>query len=277
MAAWKLGAGARRAGCTVVLKPAEQTPLTALVLARIFDGRRSCRRASSTSSPATGRSPARRWSTIPGVDKIAFTGGARRGTHHHASGAADTMKRMTLELGGKNAEHRLRRRRLRGGGRRRAVRRRSPTRARSAPPARGCWSSARSTTGSSRRCVEKTQRDQARRSARARDEDGPAGHRRAPREGAGLHRDRQARGRGWSPAAARARPAGSPAATYVEPTIFADVDNRARIAQEEIFGPVLTVIPFEDEDEAIAHRQRHAVRPGRRRLDARRLPRHSRA
>jgi len=38
---------------------------------------------------------------------------------------------------------------------------------------------------------------------------------------------------------------------FVEPTIFADVDNRARIAQEEIFGPVLVVIPFADEAEAI--------------------------
>src|SRR5262249_48116671 len=38
---------------------------------------------------------------------------------------------------------------------------------------------------------------------------------------------------------------------FVEPTIFADVDNRARIAQEEIFGPVLCVIPFKDEDEAV--------------------------
>jgi betaine-aldehyde dehydrogenase len=38
---------------------------------------------------------------------------------------------------------------------------------------------------------------------------------------------------------------------FVEPTIFADVDNRARIAQEEIFGPVLVVIPFTDEAEAI--------------------------
>jgi betaine-aldehyde dehydrogenase len=38
---------------------------------------------------------------------------------------------------------------------------------------------------------------------------------------------------------------------FVEPTIFADVDNRSRIAQEEIFGPVLVVIPFEDEAEAV--------------------------
>ena len=39
---------------------------------------------------------------------------------------------------------------------------------------------------------------------------------------------------------------------FVEPTIFEGVHNRMRIAQEEVFGPVLAVIPFEDEDEAIA-------------------------
>ena len=39
---------------------------------------------------------------------------------------------------------------------------------------------------------------------------------------------------------------------FVEPTIFTGVSNQMRIAQEEIFGPVLSVIPFEDEDEAIA-------------------------
>jgi betaine-aldehyde dehydrogenase len=38
---------------------------------------------------------------------------------------------------------------------------------------------------------------------------------------------------------------------YIEPTIFYDVDNSARIAQEEIFGPVMSVIPFKDEAEAI--------------------------
>jgi aldehyde dehydrogenase (NAD+) len=37
----------------------------------------------------------------------------------------------------------------------------------------------------------------------------------------------------------------------VQPTVFADVDNNMRIAQEEIFGPVLVIIPFEDEDDAV--------------------------
>ncbi|HMP55904.1 MAG TPA: aldehyde dehydrogenase family protein, partial [Novosphingobium sp.] len=38
---------------------------------------------------------------------------------------------------------------------------------------------------------------------------------------------------------------------FIEPTCFVDVDNSMRIAQEEIFGPVLVVIPFEDDDDAI--------------------------
>jgi betaine-aldehyde dehydrogenase len=47
------------------------------------------------------------------------------------------------------------------------------------------------------------------------------------------------------------RGAGLEKGWYVEPTIFADVDNKSRIAQEEIFGPVLAVIPFEGEEEAV--------------------------
>ena len=48
------------------------------------------------------------------------------------------------------------------------------------------------------------------------------------------------------------RPAHLPTGFYVEPTLFVDVDNSLRIAQEEIFGPVLVVIPYETEDEAVA-------------------------
>jgi acyl-CoA reductase-like NAD-dependent aldehyde dehydrogenase len=46
-------------------------------------------------------------------------------------------------------------------------------------------------------------------------------------------------------------PAGLEDGFYVQPTVFADVDNNMRIAQEEIFGPVLVIIPFEDEDDAV--------------------------
>jgi aldehyde dehydrogenase (NAD+) len=48
-----------------------------------------------------------------------------------------------------------------------------------------------------------------------------------------------------------ARPAHLPTGWYVEPTLFTDVDNAMTIAQEEIFGPVLVVIPFDDDDDAV--------------------------
>ena len=48
------------------------------------------------------------------------------------------------------------------------------------------------------------------------------------------------------------RPAGFDKGWYVEPTLFADVDNKMTIAQEEIFGPVLVVIPYVDVDDAVA-------------------------
>ena len=47
------------------------------------------------------------------------------------------------------------------------------------------------------------------------------------------------------------RPADQPRGWYVEPTLFTEVDNSMTIAQEEIFGPVLAVIPFEDDDDAV--------------------------
>jgi aldehyde dehydrogenase (NAD+) len=47
------------------------------------------------------------------------------------------------------------------------------------------------------------------------------------------------------------RPEHLPKGWYVEPTLFVDVDNSMTIAQEEIFGPVLAVIPYEDDDDAI--------------------------
>ena len=47
------------------------------------------------------------------------------------------------------------------------------------------------------------------------------------------------------------RPDHLPKGWFVEPTIFADVDNSMTIAQEEIFGPVLVMIPYEDDDDAV--------------------------
>ena len=59
---------------------------------------------------------------------------------------------------------------------------------------------------------------------------------------------------------------------YIEPTVFANVDNSSTIAQEEIFGPVLTVIPADDEEHDRGHRQRHHLRSQRLGVHPRRRP-----
>jgi len=98
LASWKLGP-ALACGCTVVLKPAEQTPLTALRFGEL------CQEAGLpagvinivTGGPEAGAALVRH----PGVDKVAFTGSTAVGKEIMRS-AADTLKRITLELGGKS-------------------------------------------------------------------------------------------------------------------------------------------------------------------------------
>ncbi|WP_344454592.1 aldehyde dehydrogenase family protein, partial [Actinocorallia aurantiaca] len=60
-----------------------------------------------------------------------------------------------------------------------------------------------------------------------------------------------AREAGARVAAGGGRPAHLPRGWYVEPTVLADVDNSMRVAREEIFGPVLCLIPYDDEDDAV--------------------------
>src|SRR6516165_3761839 len=99
MAAWKL-APALAAGCTCVLKPAEQTPLTALELAKHFE---ACGVPKGAINIVTGFGESAGAPIVahPGVNKIAFTGSAAVGKVIVRM-AADTVKRVTLELGGKS-------------------------------------------------------------------------------------------------------------------------------------------------------------------------------
>src|SRR6185312_3569349 len=99
MAAWKLGP-ALATGCTVVLKPAEQTPLTALRLAELI--------AEAGFPPGVvnvltglGETTGAALVAHPGVDKVAFTGSTAVGKLINKS-ATDTLKRVSLELGGKS-------------------------------------------------------------------------------------------------------------------------------------------------------------------------------
>ena len=137
-------APALAAGCTIVLKPAEQTPLTALRLADLV---------AEAGFPAgviniitgMGETAGDRMVRHPDVDKVAFTGSTEVGKLINRA-ATDTLKRVTLELGGKSpvivlpdvdvAADRARRRGARS----------SSIRARSASPARGCSRTATSST-----------------------------------------------------------------------------------------------------------------------------------
>ena len=99
MAAWKL-APALAAGCTCVLKPAEQTPLTALELAKWFD-EVGLPKGVVNVITGFGESCGSPLVKHPDVNKIAFTGSAAVGKII-VKEAADTVKRVTLELGGKS-------------------------------------------------------------------------------------------------------------------------------------------------------------------------------
>jgi aldehyde dehydrogenase (NAD+) len=99
LASWKV-APALAAGCTVVLKPAPETPLTALILAEVLTEAGFPAGAINVvpgDGPTTGAALVRH----PGVDKIAFTGSTAVGKHVMRE-SADSLKRVTLELGGKS-------------------------------------------------------------------------------------------------------------------------------------------------------------------------------
>src|SRR5215468_6197204 len=98
LASWKIGP-ALATGCTIVMKPAEQTPLTTLRFGQlaIEAGIPAGVLNILTGGPETGKAMVRH----PGIDKIAFTGSTSVGKEI-MKGSADTLKRITLELGGKS-------------------------------------------------------------------------------------------------------------------------------------------------------------------------------
>ncbi|MEJ8574456.1 aldehyde dehydrogenase family protein [Microbaculum marinum] len=99
MAAWKIGP-ALAAGCTVVLKPAEETPLTALYLAKLLE-KVGCPKGVVNVVTGTGEVAGAALSAHPDVDKVAFTGSTEVGKLV-GKAAMDNMTRVSLELGGKS-------------------------------------------------------------------------------------------------------------------------------------------------------------------------------
>jgi betaine-aldehyde dehydrogenase len=244
MAAWKL-APAIAAGCTCVLKPAEQTPLTVLQFASYL--------AEAGLPPGVvniitgfGESVGAPLVKHPDVDKVAFTGSGEVGKRI-VKAAADTLKRVTLELGGKSPNIFF---------------------------ADADFESAidgalfgvfinqgEVCSAGSRILVEKKIYPKFVEAMAAKAKTiklGPPMERET-KMGPLVSKEQYERVRAYQEigkkeakvAAGGNRVAKESVGYFVEPTIFYNVDNSARIAREEIFGPVATVISFNDEADAI--------------------------
>jgi betaine-aldehyde dehydrogenase len=244
MAAWKL-APALAAGCTVVLKPAEQTPLSVLALAEDF---LAVGVPAGVINIVTGDGPGAGAPIVahPDVRKIAFTGSAAVGKAIMRS-AADTLKRVSLELGGKSPNIFF-----------------ADADFESAIDGAlfGVFVNQGEVCSAGSRVL--VQRDIYAKfveaaAAKAKTIKVGNGLDRATKMGPLVSAEQRDRVREYlaigateaKVAAGGGVPKEHIKGWYVEPTIFYDVDNGARIAQEEIFGPVMSVIPFRDEAEAI--------------------------
>ncbi|HEY7912635.1 MAG TPA: aldehyde dehydrogenase family protein [Blastocatellia bacterium] len=240
-------AAALAAGCTVVLKPSEVAPLTAFILAEIIDDvglPAGVFNLVSGVGPVVGEALA----AHKEVDMISFTGSTRAG-RRVSELAAQTVKRVALELGGKSASIVLDDAEFE-----KAVR---------ASVSNCYFNSGQTCSAHTRLLVPKDRHEEAMRIAKETAESFTVGD---PREGkaklgplvSDLQRDRVRNyiKKGIEEGATLvtggvAAPEGLDKGYFVRPTVFAGVRDDMTIAQEEIFGPVLSIIPYEDEDDAV--------------------------
>jgi aldehyde dehydrogenase (NAD+) len=234
-------------GCTSILKPSEQSPMSAILFSEILH---------EAGVPAgvynmingDGIGVGSQLSGHPDVDLVSFTGSTRAGTAI-TKNAADTLKRVSLELGGKGANI------IFADADEKAVKR----------GAFHCFNNTgQSCNAPTRMLVERSRYDEAVEQAMAAAQATAVDL--ASKEGrhigplvsqmqfdkvqslieVGIKED-GAR----LVAGGLGRPEGMNRGYFVRPTVFADCTNDMRIMQEEIFGPVLSMMPFDDEDEAI--------------------------
>ncbi len=235
------------AGCTVVFKPAPETPFDAFRLAEIFEANGLPKGVLSV-VPA-GREVSEHLVTHPGVDKISFTGSGVGGRRIGGL-CGERLKRCTLELGGKSAAIILDDADLAT-----AI----PTLLPNAIMNNGqaCIAQTRILAPRARygevldAVVSGVAAMKVGDPMDPATEVGPvvAERQRARIEGY-LESGRE---EGATVALGGGRPSGAEYAKgwYVEPTVFSDVDNKMKIAQEEIFGPVLVVIPYDGDEQAV--------------------------
>ncbi len=234
-------------GCTVVLKPSEIAPLSSVVFSEMID-EAGLPPGVFNMVNGDGAGVGTQLSVHPDVDMVSFTGSTRAGSLI-TKNAADSVKRVSLELGGKGANL------VFADADEKAVVR----------GVRHCFqNTGQSCNAPTRMLIEASVYDQAVATAVATAEKttvGPAaedGRHIGPvvSEGhwtkiQGLIQDGIDEGARLV-AGGTGKPDGMNAGYFVKPTIFADVTNDMKIAQEEIFGPVLAMIPFETEEEAVA-------------------------
>ncbi|MCP3013806.1 aldehyde dehydrogenase family protein [Nocardiopsis dassonvillei] len=236
------------AGNTVVLKPSEVAPLSAYALTEVFHEAglpAGVFNLVSGTGPVVGEAIA----AHPRVDMVSFTGSTRAGTRV-SQVAAETVKKVALELGGKSPNVIL------------------PDADLVKAVKRGVADVMRNTGQScnalTRMLVHRDSYEEAvalaAESAAKYAPGDPADE--ATRMGPLVSADQLERVRSYlalgveegarlvagGPEPVRGRPNGY----YVNPTVFADVSNDMRVAQEEIFGPVLVLIPYDTEEEAVA-------------------------
>jgi betaine-aldehyde dehydrogenase len=233
------------AGCTVVLKPAPETPLDAYLLAELID--QADLPPGVVNIVPAGREVGEHLVSHPGVDKVAFTGSTAAG-RRIGSICGEQLKRCSLELGGKSAAIILDDADL---------------------AATVGWLEMASLMNNGQACVAQT-RILAPRSRYDETLDAVAAMVAGLRVGdpadpatqigplvARRQQDRVedyiaiGQDEGAKVVTGGSRAAGRERGWYVAPTVFADVDPAMRIAREEIFGPVLAVIGYEDEEDAI--------------------------
>ncbi|MBM7717391.1 aldehyde dehydrogenase (NAD+) [Bacillus thermophilus] len=243
MAMWKLGA-ALATGCTVVLKPAEQTPLSALYLAELIE-EAGFPPGVVNIVPGFGETAGQALVDHPEVDKIAFTGSTEVGKLIMER-CAKTVKRVTLELGGKSPNIILPDADLK----------------KAIPGALNgvMFNQGQVCSAGSRVFIQKKHFDNVVADM--------ASHAKSIKQGSGLDKDTQMGPlvsaeqqnrvlnyieKGINEGAELLTGGQQPREEgfFVEPTIFADVKDDMTIAKEEIFGPVIAALPFEDLDELI--------------------------
>jgi aldehyde dehydrogenase (NAD+) len=239
----KVGA-ALAAGCTVVLKPSELTPLTAYLLADAFA---EAELPPGVFNLVTGTGPAVGSAIAghPGVDMVSFTGSTRTGAAISRA-AADRIAKVSLELGGKSANV--------------VLEDADVVKAVKVGIGNAFLNSGQTCTAWTRMLVHRSHYDEAVELAAKTAAGYTLGDPFDPatRLGPLASAAQKDRVRGFIERAGGRLVAGGLDAPvpaqghFVAPTVFADVDPDSELAQEEVFGPVLAIIPFGDDDEAVA-------------------------